>query len=280
MDLRLLVVWLALGAHVLVGCQSDVTHRSAAPTPSGSSQAGTAAAPSVTPTTVSSHGPEPVSEAEVIVKTIEQAMRAGLQRHDLGAYMSLWADDATLVVARRETKGRYDLSLTRAQIEASRKVRFSVPPVTNFAIEFADADVKVEGDQATMTWLVATDVGGVDAKIAEHYELRKTATGWKVTLNRYWPVQHSRQGETTRYDTASWKRLDDAVAAAKQAGNGRKVLAALIAAWRFAEAHAQAKKVTAQPDATAADWQTRSAMAVQVGDGKDAAAARAKAVQP
>ncbi len=57
------------------------------------------------------------------------------------------------------------------------------------------------------------------------------------------------------------------------------MVAALAAAWRFAEAHAEAKKVTGQPDAKAADWQSRSFMAVLAGDGPDAEAARARAAK-
>src|SRR5262245_16583734 len=63
-----------------------------------------------------------------LAKKIQESQQAGFERHDLDAFLAIWADDAKRIVGRTEKPDKYDTVLTRAQLEATHKLRFAVPP--------------------------------------------------------------------------------------------------------------------------------------------------------
>jgi len=118
MSLSTRLALVALAATALVGCPVDSTER---PVSSHSNPQGMAAA--VTSSTVSATtslavADRPASGAAAIVKVVEEALRAGLERHDLLGHMAIGAPDAKLVAARRREPGPDDVTLT-ARAEAT-----------------------------------------------------------------------------------------------------------------------------------------------------------------
>src|SRR5688572_13481058 len=205
-------------------------------------------------------------EAEAVKKAVLGPQEAGWGRHDFKTYMTQWADDAKMVVARGPKADKRDITFSRKQIEATRRLLFSVRPLPGQKVVFENVQVKVKEEQAEVS-LRNTVHFGADYEVADElYRLRKTADGWKVYLNRGWVVK-SRQGDNeTTYDAAKWKMLDEvADDKARSDKRGHEAALALMAAYRFPEAHALLKKVTARDDATAADWVARGHAAMTAG---------------
>ena len=207
------------------------------------------------------------------VKSIEQvvfeAQRAGFERHDLKAYMRQWTDDAQIVLGRSAEPDKSDVVLDRKQIEATRRLMFRDMLDPALKLNHEDVQVEVTGDRAELrVRTTATFEGGFEAG-REIYRLRKTPDGWKVFLNRWWPTKTQSGAETITYDAATWKSLDDRVTKARQDGDPHELISALRSAYRFAEAHATARKLTDRPDATVDDWVSRGFAALYAGDADD-----------
>ena len=66
--------------------------------------------------------PPPAGSAEA---TIEAAMRAGFLEHDLDAYMKVWAPEGRLIAGRTSTPDAHDVTMSYAQIEATKRLRFA-----------------------------------------------------------------------------------------------------------------------------------------------------------
>jgi hypothetical protein len=207
-------------------------------------------------------------------------MKAGFERHDLKAYMLVWAADGQLARARTEKRDPYEVKMRRDEIERTKQVWF-VGPAGNTKLSFDDVEVTFEQGHAKLRWTLTATVTGEDGKSVvdksgEMYLLRKVGTAWRITRNRVWPIETKRGDEVVRYDAATWDKLDAAVEAAKQSNDQRRLAASLADAYRFAEAHAAAKALTEKPGATKADWTWRMQMAALAGEGQDALAAMAR----
>lgn len=108
----------------------------------------------------------------------------------------------------------------------------------------------------------------------ELYRLRKTPAGWKVSLNRGWPLKTKFGKDVRTFDADTWEKLDsDADELVRMDKRGNRAAQALIVAHRFRDAHDLLKKVTARKDATADDWIRRGEAALMVGDADDALSA-------
>ncbi|MHC4404871.1 MAG: DUF4440 domain-containing protein [Planctomycetota bacterium] len=213
-------------------------------------------------------------EADAIRKTVFDAQRAGHVRHDLEAYMAQFTEDAQIVGGRSEKPHQYDLALNRKKIEATRRLRFRGRTwVTK--LEFDDARVEIAGGEAVLRVHTTVEVAGTTEtshveEVQEIYRLRRTPDGWKVFLNRWWPAKMEFPGERVVYDVKTWQALDADVEQAKRDGDPQALASAFFWAFRFAEAHAAAGKLTGRPDAEASDWALRGQAALFAGDAADA----------
>jgi hypothetical protein len=255
--------WLLIALVGLGGCPDDPTPPSSTATAAATASA--SAAPKL----------GKLDEAAV-QNTVIAGMKAGLERHDLTAYMLVWATDARLALARSEAPGPYEVKLRRADIEQTKQVRFAGPP-PDVTLSFEDTKVSFEKGQAKLSWtLVATSKDMIE-KSGEMYLLRKVGTAWRITRNRVWPIETKRGDEVIRYDEATWEKLDAAVAEANKSKDDRRIARALADAYRFAEAHAVIKAVCERPGASKADWELRAQLAALAGKGADALAALSRA---
>jgi hypothetical protein len=213
-------------------------------------------------------------EAAAVRKAVLDPQEAGWGRHDFKAYMSQWADGARMIVGRGEHAGKHDTVFDRKQIEATRRLLMHGKVPADQKLAFADVKVKVRGDQAELRVRTTMSFGGGYETVGELYQLRKTAAGWKVYLNRGWFLKTKHGDQVTVFDADTWKKLDEDADTLVQADRrGERAAQALLAARRFQEAHALLKKVTAGKDAAAADWLLRGNAALGVGHADDALAA-------
>src|SRR5262249_30253504 len=161
---------------------------------------------------------------------------------------------------------KYDYTFDYRQIEKTRKLLMSGKPGEGQRIAFEDVKVEVKKDKAELRCRATQFFGADSVTVEEIYSLRKTVGGWKVYRNRGWPVENRLGGKITRFDEKTWRQLDDDVINQVDDPRGDKVGLALMAASRFAEAHAMFKKVCDRKDAGADDWARRGDAAMAAGD--------------
>ena len=217
---------------------------------------------------------------EAVKKAVLEPQEAGWGRHDFKTYMTQWADNAQIVVARGEKPDKHDIVFDRKQIEATRRLIMHGKAAPDQKMTFENVKVKVEGDEAVLR-LRSTVGFGEDYQIADEiYRLRKTSAGWKVYLNRGWTVKAKWGKEVISYDTDKWKMLDEtANDLVRTDERGERAAQALLLAWRFKEAHALCKKITDRKDAAASDWLQRGHAAMSAGFADDALAAFRQALK-
>jgi hypothetical protein len=213
-------------------------------------------------------------EVEAVKRAVIGAQEAGWLRHDFKTYMAQWADDARIVIGRAEQPGKYETVFDRKQIEATRRMMMSGKAPTDRKINYEDVKVKLEKDQAELRVRNTGFFGEDYQTVAEIYRLRKTPAGWKVYLNRAWVLKSRWGNQVTTFDADTWKKLDaeaDALVATDKRGD--RAANALVAAYRFSEAHKLLKKVTAQKDATAGEWLQSGYIALTAGQAEEAMSA-------
>src|SRR5262245_7854159 len=83
---------------------------------------------------------------------------------------------------------------------------------------FDNVKVVVKGDEADLRCRTTLHFGEESYhRFDEAYRLRRTRAGWKVYLNRSWPVESRFGEEVIRFDKERWDKLDAAVEAALSA---------------------------------------------------------------
>jgi WD40 repeat protein/serine/threonine protein kinase len=225
---------------------------------------------------------DPPTDATIegIKDTFMRGHQAGFARHDRATFMKLLADDIRFTSGRTENPGPYDLTIDRKTTEAVLRLHLHGRFLNSIRSTAEDMRVEVAGERATL-WLRHTirypdwhlTIEGVD-------RLRKTPEGWKIYEGRTWPIQWRSESELINYNDAVWKQKDAAIATLPEATVARAQ--ALLSAERRLEAHAETKKVTAQPGASWEAWVQRGRAALDAGDVVDVALAarRAKQIQP
>ena len=226
---------------------------------------------------VAAERPATPEEAAEIRDVVVVGQRGGFIRHDLAAYMAQWTDDARIVAARGEMAGQYDYALDRAQIEATRRLRFRGASAV-MTIDYEDERITVAGDRATMRVRTRLVYREGDERVGEIFRLRRTATGWRVYENRYWPLSQGSGDGATVLDDAYYAVADARVAAERAADDRYELAVALLHANRHPEAFATLRELTDAEDAEAYDWVLRGLAAVSVGEAADAEAAFAAAL--
>jgi hypothetical protein len=218
---------------------------------------------------------------------IVTAQRAGFEKNDLDGYMKQWADDAQIIAGRGPEPGEHDTTLDRKQIEATRRVRFETLPKLfssdPLKLQFEDLKIDVSGGQAVVRATAKVSYGESGEfyeQVKEIYKLRRAPDGWRVYSDRFWLEETKTPDGATRFDAEKWEQFDAEVAAARKSNDPRRLVPALMAAMRFAEAHTIAKQITANDDDD--DWHLRGWAALQAGDASDAVRSfqKAKLLEP
>jgi hypothetical protein len=209
-------------------------------------------------------------------KMIQEAQNAGFAKHDLETYLSMWRDDAKRIEGRTETPDRYDTVLTSAQLEATCKLRFAVPPPKGVKVEFKDVRTEVKGDSAVVRYRATVSQPGRAETVDEVVRLRRKDGKWKAYENRSWPVEVRGSDYIQTFESGTWKALDDQ--ANRVATLGEKV-AALSQGRRHADAHAAAKAWTEAEGRFAGPWVSRGLAALAAADAADAKASFRKALE-
>jgi hypothetical protein len=211
-----------------------------------------------------------------LAKKIQESLEGGFERHDLEALLSVRGDDAKRIEGRTEKPDKFDTVLTRAQLEATHKLRFAVPPPKGAKVEFKDVQAEVKRDEATVRFRMTVKQPRRTETTDETFRLRRKDGKWKVYENRSWPVELRGSDYIQTFEPGTWKALDD------QAGRvttlGEKV-GALIQARRHAEAHAAAREWTKEQGKIDYAWVSRGLTAMAVGDAADAKASFKKALE-
>ena len=205
-----------------------------------------------------------------MVESLQDAQRAGYERRDLAAYMGQWAPNATLTAARGPKPGPHDRTLDLATIRATRAERFFRPPTDGRTLRWQDVRVRVHAGAATVAWRALSQHSDGSEVVAEVYHLGRTATGWRVMHNRFWPLQTRENGRKARdYTPQTWQKLD--AWAERSACFGGRCPSRLLSAWRFVDAWREAVRISQRPGgATAHAWLLRGICAVLSGNVADA----------
>jgi hypothetical protein len=198
-----------------------------------------------------------------VERTVFDAQRAGFEQRDLAGYMAAWAEDARLVAGRTERAGPHDVTLTRSQIEATKRVRF--PHLPELTLSFEVQHFEYDGKAALLRTL--STLRGPENFVEQNvevYRLRREAGSWKVHENRYWPVRVATETEVIIYGDDTWQKLDTAVEATASGTLDR--VYALLDAFRVHEAYTEITRLTtAYPDYSPS-WYLRYQLALRVGD--------------
>ncbi len=214
-----------------------------------------------------------------VIESLKDSQVAGVERHDLPAYLSVFAGEATLTVGRGPWPGPFDRTLAMPAIVATRTERFYAPPPGEVRLRHRDVEIQAEAGRLIVRWLaerVAED--GIEV-VREVFVLRPArpaeGSGWLIVHNRLWPEWQQDAGQPPRrYEAATWAALD-AAAARPDCESGPCPLA-MLEAWRFVEAHEAAIRWSeglpagARGDDAAARWVLRGLCAVFSGRVADA----------
>jgi tetratricopeptide (TPR) repeat protein len=218
------------------------------------------------------------AEAERITGLVQEAQRAGFAKHDFKQYMTMWADDAKIIVGRFDKPDANDTTYNRTQIEATRGTLFRASAAKDASLSFTNIRPEVDGDQATLKYRSTYRIGDTVETFEEVFRLRRKDGAWTAFENRAWPVE-TRYGDTvTRYSPETWKALDAEVKKQQERGDIAAQVSALFDAWRFKDAHALARKWTEQAENELTAWLFRGGAAMSAGDAEDALASFNKAL--
>lgn len=240
-----------------------------------------AAAPAVVtvPTAPPQHAQAAASAADrqAVIDVASGSERAFLTRRDVQAALAHWSSDATGTRARQEQPGRYDITLSRSEVEAER--HYVVDHYQPRKVAFRDIHVSVDGSKATLRWFATSSTDSASDVFGERYQLVRTALGWQITAFRYWPVSRMQDGKTMNFGPAWMRDADRRVAEARAGGDERDLLFALFSAYRFHEAYELASALTAKSDADAWTWQMLAVTCGVLGKATEAENALAKAAE-
>src|SRR5262245_34068145 len=69
---------------------------------------------------------------------IQEAQKAGWQKHDAAGYFAVWGDDGKKIEGRTATPDKFDTVLTRQQFEDVTRMRLAVPAPYGIMVTFSD----------------------------------------------------------------------------------------------------------------------------------------------
>jgi len=221
------------------------------------------------------------AEEETIKRLLTRSFQDGWHKHDLKAYLAVFAPDAFIRTGRNEKSEPTDVSLNLEQLEACRRIEFRAPATENVGLTYQDWQVTISGDTAVARlsstmhlWRNAFFVHGEQAR------LKKTPAGWRITEWRSWPIlERTADGRQRRYDAEEWASLDQAVAKLDAKTPLVTRLQDLQDALRFNDADQLLKQKPLAPRDTAALWCENGKIAFTFGRVTEALAAFRQAEQ-
>ena len=229
--------------------------------------------------------PPSPEEIERIVEFVQQTQKAGYEKHDLETYLSSWAENATFVGGRNSKPHQYDITLSRQQIEDTRKILFGGPAIKDVRLQFFDTQSEFKDDLLTIEWTVEIAFPRARQKTGERYEMRQTDDGWKISKNRSWIISYQPTDRPdlpiTRYNEAKWKRADRKVEELNSDPSATAIdrVYALWDAARHVEAYSlicqEIEQTVDDPDL----WYWRGISAFQLGKVEDSRKSLVKAVE-
>ena len=226
-------------------------------------------------------GQEKTAEADgaAIFEMVSSAMSAGFISHDFDTYIAVFSDDAVLIAGRSEEVSATDITLSRQQIEDTKRLRFAGKAGT-LRSSIPEHKVRVAGKEATLEWRMVFQADGYWEEAKEVFKLRKTEGGWRVYENRYWVVAEGTPEAPIAIDAATWADRDLAVDNA--AGSPLAKVGVLAEAMRWPEAHTILMKLTSEEPTRASHWSQRALAALMIGKVPDAklAACEARNLDP
>jgi WD40 repeat protein/Flp pilus assembly protein TadD len=224
--------------------------------------------------------PDPAAAA--LIQQVLQHERDGWLRHDLPAYLKMWAADALERSGRGPEPDVHDVTLTRQQIEVARRVMFRFPtdPAVRTSIEEASATINGDGAEVRCRW--ATQNGDNYEPLGASYRLVRAAGEWRIAEARSWPLVRSHAGEREVFTPAEWAARDRAADALPQSPDTMARVAALKKASRTAEAERVAREALAGAKADPSLLALHGELAFALGDVPAALAAfdRAERLDP
>jgi hypothetical protein len=199
-----------------------------------------------------------------IIAVVSDSQRAGFEKYDIEAYLAPWSDDAKLISGRAQAPGPHDLVLSRSQIEATKRLRFT-GKAPNIPFNPINPIVTLDGDTAQLHWTMNSGTAEFVESVDELYKLRRTEDGWQVYENRFWSVLAGPRAAPTKHDAAYYAQHDDALEKARTVGNQEAEMIALQAGARLNEAYLLATKIAAS-ESTAEHWAQVAWLALVVGE--------------
>lgn len=159
--------------------------------------------------------PPTPEEMKGIVAAVQQSQKAGFEKHDLKTYMATWADTATFVGGRSDKPNKYDISLNRDQIEATRKVLFRGPSTDKVQMRFSEERSEYKDDTVIIRWTVELTFPRAKQRTGERYEMIRSDDGWKISTNRSWIIEYQPTDSPglplMKFDKAKWDLADRTV---------------------------------------------------------------------
>jgi hypothetical protein len=213
-------------------------------------------------------------------RVVEDCQLAMLQRGDYEAYIAAFTPDSKMVFGRGPEPAATDIEYTFAQFSRSRRLRFAGRPMPSVAVEFTGSSITPTADGARLEHRVLVSVPDhhYQERLGEHYDLRQTDQGWRIAVNRFWPLQIG----NLKYDDSQWAALDYIVASCRIFEDLEGEADALFHSQRYPECHAVAQRWTAAVPTAGEAWYLRGLAAGMIGAADDSLAAFAalRALKP
>ena len=216
-------------------------------------------------------GPSEEEQKAALVGWVQASQKEGIVDRDVDAFLRIWADDAKLIAARTERPSAYDVVHPIAEVARSQRARRSDEPEHSVRLSFRDESVHLEDDRALLRWTTVRKAEpeegeASEQRIAEWFRLEREGDRWKVVENRFWPIE-LRFGDTTQiYDESYWRERDEAVEAARAAGDRLALLNAQIDARQFVPALELARAITGDQPENVEAWHHRAWLAAALNE--------------
>jgi WD40 repeat protein len=220
----------------------------------------------------------PAEEEALRQRIVSGTEAADRTKPDRSAFLARYLPGARHTDGRGPKPGPYDVTRDLAGLHFQVNCWY-IPPGPMFRGTIEVDEVKIAGDSAAVRFRQVVRWPTGFSSSATSVRLTRTPSGWKIAEHRTWPVANRNSERRMVYSEAAYRTLDDKVEEARKGGDVRELRQALLDAHRPTEAHAVAKKVTGQADATAADWVVRATAALSAGDDADTIASALQARQ-
>ena len=211
-----------------------------------------------------------------ILGLVLAARRSGLVSHHLGPAIRPWAGNGKLVLARGNEPDSHDVELNYNELLDMWLQQMHGPVKRGLVTMVSDADVKVLGSTAKLSFTLRIMTARWTIIQREVYELWLADSGWLVLSARWFPLEEHHGRFKTQFSSFEWRRRDGRVKESREMGDRATLVDALRDAHRWPEAHDELEQWTKevernlQPQDAAKVWALRGLVAVEAGRARDA----------